>query len=90
MTQAAIISDMRLRVLRARRRRARVNRANEAALIERAGEDMFAGFHARRANDSAAIRAARRAVKSARVGRMESEWAARHAYSAAHKPTRAP
>ena len=59
--------EKRLRILRARRRRARVNRLNEANLIERAGEDMWAGFHGVRAKDNAAVESARRDLKLARV-----------------------
>ena len=90
MDKASIITDMRIRVLRARRRRAHVNRRNEANLIERAGEDMYAGFHGIRAKDNAAVCAARRAIKSARISRAEHEWARRRAHSAANLPTQRP
>lgn len=52
-------------------------------------EDLRASFEDRAVRDNEAIEAARRAVKSARVGRMESEWLARYACSAAHVPTQA-
>lgn len=59
--------EKRLRILRARRLRAKVNRMNEASLIERAGEDMWAGFHHVRAKDNAAVESARRALKLVRA-----------------------
>ena len=90
MTQAAIIIDMRLRVLRTLRRAARSHAAQAAFALANGAEGMRASFDSRRTNDSAAIDAVRMAIKSARVGHMEAEWLARHAHSAAHAPTQAP
>ena len=87
MTHAAIITDMRLRVLRTLRRAARSHAAQASFALAQGAEGMRACLEDR---DTAAIDAARRAIKSARVGRMESEWLARHAHSAPTAPTQAP
>ena len=90
MSKAAIITDMRIRVLRTLRRRARSHAAQSAFAIAQGMEDMRASLEARAARDDAAIEAARSAIKSARVGPLESEWAHRHAPRAPTAPTRSP
>ena len=72
------------------RRAARSHATQSAFALAQGAEDIRASFDSRCANDSAAIDAARRAIKSARVGRMESEWLARHVHTAAHAPVCAP
>lgn len=87
MTNAAErIIDYRLRVLSARYLRAKVNRMNEANLIERGAEGLECAGDRRRVRDGADIKAARMAIKRARVGRAEHEWLARLAHSAANSP----
>ena len=90
MSKASIITDMRIRVLRTLRRAARSHRKQEAHLLAQGAEVMQACLEAREARDTAAIDAARRAIKSARISRAEHEWASRRAHSAANLPTHAP
>lgn len=90
MSKAAAITDMRIRVLRTLRRTARTHRKQEAHLLAQGAEDMRACLEDREARDTAAIEAARMAIKSAHVGRLESEWAARRAHTAANSPTQCP
>ena len=73
MTRASIITDMRLRILRTLRRRARSHAAQTAFALAQGAEIGRACLEDREARDTAAIDAARRAIKFARVSRMESE-----------------
>ena len=75
--------------LRSLRRRARSHAAQTAFALAQGAEDIRAYLEDRAARNDESIRAARRAIKSARVGRAEHEWLARHAHSAAHAPTQA-
>ena len=69
------VIEYRLRVLAARKRRAEVNRMNEANLIERGAEGLEYAFDRRRAHDGAEIEAARRRVKSAHLSEGEKRIA---------------
>ena len=90
MISADVITDYRLRVLSARYLRAKINRTNEANLIERGAEGLECAFDRRRVRDGADILSARMAIKRARVGRAEHAWLARRAHSAANSPVCAP